>query len=218
MNKFLRSNAFMLYCPIFESMHIILRQPIIKKTDGDFAMSARTNRQTILHQGKVFRLVNEKYTLENGVTSDMDFIQHPGAAAMVPMLNQTEVVLIKQYRHAVREFIWEIPAGTLEPEESAIQCAKRELIEEIGYSASAWQQLGTITPLPGCSDERIHIFLASELQPAKQDLDEDELLKVHKLELSTALEMIFSGEIQDGKTISGLFLAFNWIKKNRPDI
>ena len=181
-------------------------------------MSATINSQTTLHQGRVFRLVNETYTLANGVTSNMDFIQHPGAAAMVPMLNQSEVVLIKQYRHAIRKFIWEIPAGTIDPEESAIHCAKRELIEEIGYSANVWHQLGTITPLPGCSDERIHIFLASELQPANQDLDDDELLNVHSMELSKAMEMIFSGEIQDGKTISGLYLAFNWIKKNRPDI
>ena len=181
-------------------------------------MSATINSQTTLHQGRVFRLVNETYSLANGVTSDMDFIQHPGAAAMVPMLNQSEVVLIKQYRHAIRKFIWEIPAGTIDPEESAIHCAKRELIEEIGYSANVWHQLGTITPLPGCSDERIHIFLASELQPANQDLDDDELLNVHSMELSKAMEMIFSGEIQDGKTISGLYLAFNWIKKNCPDI
>ena len=181
-------------------------------------MSATINSQTTLHQGRVFRLVNETYSLANGVTSDMDFIQHPGAAAMVPMLNQSEVVLIKQYRHAIREFIWEIPAGTIDPEESAIHCAKRELIEEIGYSANDWHQLGTITPLPGCSDELIRIFLATELQPADQNLDDDELLNVHSMELSKAMEMIFSGEIQDGKTISGLFLAFNWIKKNRPDI
>ena len=180
-------------------------------------MPATIDSQTTLHHGRVFRLVNEKYTLDNGVTSDMDFIQHPGAAAMVPMLNQTEVVLIKQYRHAVREFIWEIPAGTLDPDESAIHCAKRELIEEIGYSANDWHQLGTITPLPGCSDERIHIFLASSLQPAKQDLDDDELLNVHNMELSKTLEMILSGEIQDGKTISGLFLAFNWLKQRYKD-
>ena len=176
-------------------------------------MSATINSQTALHQGRVFRLVNEEYTLKNGVTSDMDFIQHPGAAAMVPILNQTEIVLIKQYRHAIREFIWEIPAGTMDPEESAIHCAKRELIEEIGYSANDWHQLGTITPLPDCTDECIHIFLASDLLPAKQDLDDDEMLNVHIMELSKALEMILSGEIQDGKTISGLFLAFNWLKK-----
>ena len=177
-------------------------------------MSATINSRSTLHQGRVFNLINENYTLENGVTTDMDFVQHPGAAAMVPMLNQTEVVLIKQYRHAIREFIWEIPAGTLDPEESAINCAKRELIEEIGYSADKWHQLGTITPLPACSDERIHIFMASELKPAKQNLDADEMLNVHKMQLGKVLQMILNGEIQDGKTISGLFLAFNWLKKN----
>ena len=179
-------------------------------------MSATINSQATLHQGRIFRLVNEKYTLDNGVASDMDFIQHPGAAAMVPMLNHTDVILIKQYRHAIRKFIWEIPAGTLDPDESPINCAKRELIEEIGYSANDWHQLGTITPLPGCTNERIHIFLASELNPAKQNLDDDEMLNVHKMELSKAVQMILTGEIQDSKTISALFLAFNWLKKH-PD-
>jgi ADP-ribose pyrophosphatase len=132
---------------------------------------------------------------------------------MVPMLNNQEVVLIKQYRHAIREFIWEIPAGTLDPNESPITCAKRELIEETGYSATDWHQLGTITPLPGCSNERIHIFLASDLKPAEQQLDDDEMLNVHEMNLSEALQMILTGEISDGKTISGLFLASHWLNR-----
>ena len=177
-------------------------------------MTATINSHTTLHQGKIFSLVKENYTLDNGVTAEMDFIQHPGAAAMVPMLNQTDVILIKQYRHAIREFIWEIPAGTLDTRESAINCAKRELVEEIGYSASEWHQLGTITPLPGCSNERIHIFLALDLRPAEQHLDEDEMISVKILKFDNALKMISTGEISDGKTISGLFLAFNWLKKN----
>jgi ADP-ribose pyrophosphatase len=181
-------------------------------------MSAIINSHATLHQGRIFKLVSENYTLENGVIADMDFIQHPGAAAMVPMLNREEVVLIKQYRHAIREFIWEIPAGTLDPQEAPIHCAKRELIEETGYSSNRWHQLGTITPLPGCSNERIHIFLATDLQPAKQALDKDELLNVHSMELKKALQLILSGEINDGKTISALFLALNWLEKNRPEI
>jgi ADP-ribose pyrophosphatase len=180
-------------------------------------MPATINSHMILHEGRVFNLVKENYTLENGVTADMDFIEHPGAAAMVPMLNQKEVVLIKQYRHTLRKFIWEIPAGTLNPGESPLNCAKRELIEETGYSATDWVQLGTITPLPGCSDERIHIFLAQELQPAKQHLDDDEMLQVCQVDLDEALQMILKGEISDGKTISGLFLAFNRLKNRHPD-
>jgi ADP-ribose pyrophosphatase len=181
-------------------------------------MSATINSYSTLHEGRVFNLVTEHYTLENGVTSDMDFIQHPGAAAMVPMINNEEVVLIKQYRHAIREFIWEIPAGTLDLNESPLSCARRELIEEIGYSATDWHQLGTITPLPGCSNERIHIFLALDLKPAEQNLDDDEMINVHKMNFSEALQMIESGKISDGKTISGLFLAFNWLKNNHPAI
>ena len=179
-------------------------------------MSAIINKSATLHKGRVFSLMNENYTLDNGVTADMDFIQHPGAAAMVPMLNYQEVVLIKQYRHAIRKFIWEIPAGTLDPNESPINCARRELIEEIGYSATDWHQLGTITPLPGCSDERIHIFLALDLKPAQQELDDDEMINVHKMDLSEAMQMILAGEISDGKTISGLFLASHWLDRKRP--
>ena len=153
-------------------------------------MSAAINSRVTLHQGRVFNLVNENYTLDNGVTADIDFIVHPGAAAMVPMLNTKEVVLIKQYRHAIGEFIWEIPAGTLDPGESPLDCARRELIEEIGFSAMDWQPLGAITPLPGCSNECIHIFLASDLEPADQHLDDDEMINVHALKLTEALEMI----------------------------
>ena len=181
-------------------------------------MSASINSSINLYAGRVFNLVKENYTLDNGVTSEMDFVQHPGAAAMVPMLNQTEVILIKQYRHAIREFIWEIPAGTLDPLESPINCAKRELVEEIGYLAHDWHQLGTITPLPGYSNERIHIFLASDLKPAEQHLDEDEMINVKVVKFDEALKMILAGEISDGKTISGLFLASHWLTKNRPDL
>jgi ADP-ribose pyrophosphatase len=181
-------------------------------------MSAIINKSATLHKGRVFSLVNENYTLENGVTSEMDFIQHPGAAAMVPLLNNQEVVLIKQYRHAIREFIWEIPAGTLDAGESPLNCARRELVEETGYSADGWHQLGTITPLPGCSDERIHIFLASDLKPAEQQLDDDEILNVYPVAFNDALQMILAGKISDGKTISGLFLASNWLKNNNHKI
>jgi len=176
-------------------------------------MPATINSRMTLHKGRVFELVNENYTLENGVAADMDFIQHPGAVAVVPMLNQEDVILIKQYRHAVREFIWEIPAGTIDSQESPMGCARRELIEETGYSAGEWHKLGEITPLPGYSDERIHIFLASNLKPAEQNLDKDEMLSVHRLQFKAAVQMILTGEIQDGKTISGLFLALNWQKK-----
>lgn len=160
-----------------------------------------------MHEGKVFRLVRENVTLENGVTIDLDIIHHPGASAIVPLTENKTLLMIKQYRHAVGDFIWEIPAGTLDPDETPLHCAKRELIEETGFSARAWQKLGEITPLPGYSDERIHIFLATNLTPASQDLDMDEILHVHRVGFDDAVDMVHRGEIEDGKTISGLFMA-----------
>ncbi|MFC1882862.1 NUDIX hydrolase, partial [Thermodesulfobacteriota bacterium] len=124
------------------------------------------------------------------------------------------IVLLKQYRHALKKYIWEIPAGTLDPQEEIINCAKRELIEETGYSAAQWHRLGEITPVPGYSDERIHIFLATELQPADQNLDEDEVIQVQAVDFLKALEMMGDGEIQDAKSIAGLFLASQWLKSN----
>ena len=178
-------------------------------------MSATINSRKIIHKGSVYELVSENTTLDNGVTTDIEFIHHPGATAIVPMLDAAHIILINQYRHSLRKFIWEIPAGTLNPRESAITCARRELTEETGYTAQNWNQLAEITPVPGYSDERIHIFLASDLEPAAQCLDSDEILKVHKLKLEETFSMIQNGEIQDSKTISGLFLAYTWLQKNR---
>lgn len=171
-------------------------------------MSATINNRRTIHKGRVYELVSENITLENGVTTDTEFIHHPGATAIVPMLDETHIILINQYRHALRKFIWEIPAGTLNPGETAITCARRELSEETGYAAKKWKQLAEITPVPGYSDERIYIYLATDLEPAGQSLDSDEILNVHTLKFEEALNMIHNGEIQDSKTISGLYLAY----------
>ena len=175
-------------------------------------MSLKVNNRTIVYHGKIFELITENITLENGTTTDVEFIEHPGAAAIIPFLDDNRIVLLKQYRHALKKYIWEIPAGTLDPQEEIISCAKRELIEETGYSASGWQKIGEITPVPGYSDERIHIYLATELQPAEQHLDADEVIQVQEVEFTKALEMIGNGKIQDAKSIAGLFMASAWLK------
>ena len=176
-------------------------------------MSATINNRITVYHGKVFELISENVTLENGTTTDVEFIEHPGATAIIPFSDDTRVVLLKQYRHALKKYIWEIPAGTLDPQEETIRCAQRELIEETGYSADNWHKLGEITPLPGYSDERIHIFLARDLQPAERHLDKDEIIDVHEVKFTEALDMIKRGEIQDGKSIAGLYLASNSIHK-----
>ncbi|MBA3036414.1 MAG: NUDIX hydrolase [Desulfobacterium sp.] len=174
-------------------------------------MPAKLNSSKIIYKGKVFSFFSDNVTLPNGLTTNIDVIRHPGASAIVPLLNDNEIILIKQYRYAVGGFIWEIPAGVLDPGEAPLECAKRELIEETGYSANEMEKLTEIVPVPGYSDERIHIFLATGLSESKQNLDDDEILKVHTLKLDAAMEMIRSGEITDSKTIAGLFLASQFL-------
>ena len=177
-------------------------------------MAIKINNRSTIHQGRVYSLVSENVTFDNRVTTDVEFIKHPGAAAIIPMIDPTHVILLKQYRHALRKHIWEIPAGTIDPRESVINCAKRELTEETGFSADQWYRLGEITPVPGYSDERIHIFLATELQSAERHLDEDEIIQVHDVACEEVLDMLKRGDIQDAKSIAGLFLAFEWLKEN----
>jgi len=174
-------------------------------------MGGKTLEQTHLHHGRVFSLFRDRVALENGVTVDLDVVRHPGAAAMVPLTDKRTLLMIRQYRHAVGGCIWEIPAGTLAPEETPLACAQRELVEEIGYAARTWHKLGEITPVPGYSDERIHIFCARDLSPAAQNLDRDEIIDVHEIAFDEAIRMVERGEIQDAKTLSGLFLTGLWL-------
>ncbi|BBO73589.1 NUDIX domain-containing protein [Desulfosarcina widdelii] len=169
--------------------------------------TAVCNRSTLILKGRVFDFYAENVTLPNDVTLEMEIIRHPGAAAIVPVMADGRVLLLQQYRHAVGGFIWEIPAGTLDPKEDPLVCARRELVEETGYSARYFEKLAEITPLPAYSDERIHLFLGTGLEKATQDLDADELLYVHPVEYQRCLDMIAAGEIQDAKTISALHLS-----------
>jgi ADP-ribose pyrophosphatase len=177
-------------------------------------MPASVNCRNVMHRGRVFQLVRENVTLDNGTTTDLDFIEHPGAAAIVALTGENDVVLVRQYRHALGQYIWEIPAGTLDPGEPVLDCARRELAEETGYAAAEWRKLGEITPVPGYSDERIHLFLATGLSAAAQRLDADEVLEAHGRPLAEAAAMIARGEIQDAKSICALLLAQNWLGRH----
>ncbi|RJR24133.1 MAG: NUDIX hydrolase [Desulfobacteraceae bacterium] len=175
-------------------------------------MGAKLENTTIIHAGRVFTLAKERLTLENGNTVDLEIIRHPGAAAIVPLKGKDNLLLIKQFRRAAGGYIWEIPAGTLNKGEDPLTCAHRELEEETGFSARSMEKMGEIIPVPGYSDERIHIFLAADLVPATQNLDKDELLSVHEIPVSEAISMALAGRIQDGKTLAGLF--FLNLKRN----
>jgi ADP-ribose pyrophosphatase len=174
-------------------------------------MSAKVNASKLLHIGRVFNIYQDNVTLDNGISLNMEIIRHPGASAIVAMTPEKEILLVKQYRYAIGGFIWEIPAGTFLGQESPIECAQRELVEETGYAADTWKKIGEITPVPGYSDERIHLFLARDLTKKAQNLDQDEVLAVHKISYQKVLNLIDKGEIQDAKTLSALFLATSLI-------
>ncbi len=162
-----------------------------------------------------FKMVHEDVILENGVKAGFDTIRHPGGAAIVPFLPGGKIVLINQFRHALNEYIWEIPAGTLDIGESFMDCAKRELTEETGYKAESWESLCKIISVPGYSDEIIEIFLAWNLEEAIRNPDDDEILKVRITDFAKALEMVTDGRIKDSKTICGLFAAHARLQDNR---
>ena len=157
-----------------------------------------------IYTGKVVTLNVDTVKLPNGVTIDLETIRHPGAAAVVPMKDDGTVVLIRQFRHAVGGFIYEIPAGKLSPGEDPLHCAARELEEEVGYRAASFELLSSIFTAPGFADEVIHVYKATGLIKGRQQLDQDEVLEIVEMPLTAAMERIVDGTIRDGKTIVGL--------------
>lgn len=157
-----------------------------------------------IYTGKVVTLNVDTVQLPNGITVELETIRHPGAAAVVPMKADGIVVLIRQFRHAAGGFIYEIPAGKLHPGEDPLDCASRELEEEIGYRASSFDLLSSIFTAPGFADEVIHVYQANGLTKGQQQLDRDEVLDVIEMPLTEAVKKIEDGTIRDAKTIVGL--------------
>ncbi|HVM96372.1 MAG TPA: NUDIX hydrolase [Candidatus Acidoferrales bacterium] len=167
-----------------------------------------------IYKGRVVDLYLESAELPNGVTVNLEIVRHPGASAIVALDDSEAVTLIRQYRYAAGEFIWEIPAGKLDGEEPGV-CAARELREEAGLIAREMIHLGSVLTTPGFTDERIHLFLARGLTAVAQELEADEILTVSRVPLPQALQMIQRGEIQDGKSIVALYLASEFLKREK---
>lgn len=170
-------------------------------------MSVRINSsKTVFNVGR-FRLDTENVTLDNGVDTTIHVLRHPGAVAIVPFVDEATILMVHQYRHALGDYIWEIPAGTIDAGEPPMDCAGRELIEETGFRGCRFTRLGEIYTAPGYSNERLHLFMAFDLEPDVQNLEPDEVLRVKQTSFADALAMIDSGDIRDAKTIAGLLLA-----------
>ncbi len=160
-----------------------------------------TNR---VHSGKVLKLDLDTVALPNGRTIELEILRHPGASAVVPLKEDGKVILIRQLRHAANGFIYEIPAGKLDPHEDPKDCAARELEEEVGYRAGSLELLTSIWTAPGFTDEVIHIYQGTKLEAGKQELDQDEILEIVEWPLEEAIAKIHDGTIRDAKTIIGL--------------
>lgn len=170
-----------------------------------------------VYTGRVVTLNLDTLTLPNGRTVTLETIRHAGASAVVPLKDDGTVVLIRQFRHAAGGFIFEIPAGTLKDGEAPEVCAARELEEEIGYRASAFEHLTSILPAPGYTDEVIHIYKGTGLTKSAQNLDHDEVLEIVEMPLAQAVEEIRTGRIRDSKTIIGLLMVYKTKKGSRPE-
>ncbi|MBL8998473.1 MAG: NUDIX hydrolase [Gemmatimonadales bacterium] len=154
----------------------------------------------------------DRVRFPDGSEGEQVLIHHPGASAVVPFLSDIQgkdpqVLLLKQYRYAVADTLWEIPAGRLEPAEAPLACAHRELKEETGCTAAKMELLTSMWTTPGFTNEKIHIFMASELTRGSANRESDEFIEVVPTPLTTALRMIEAGEITDAKTIIGLLFA-----------
>lgn len=165
-----------------------------------------------VHSGRIVHLDVDTVRFPNGSTGTIELFRHPGASAVVPFLSDPagedpQLLLIRQYRYAAGGYLWEIPAGRLDPGENPAVCAARELEEETGCTAERVERLTTILTTPGFCDEQIHLFIATGLTRGEHRREADEFLEVETVPLSRALAMIERGEIRDSKTVCGLLYA-----------
>ena len=159
----------------------------------------------LAYQGTVLKVYKDHMKFSNGNTEDWDFIHHDGAAAVIPVMDDGKILMVKQYRNALERDTLEIPAGKLDdPDEEGIVCASRELKEETGYSSDDLEWLLTIRTTVAFCNERIEVFVARNLIPGEQHLDEDEFVDVKAYKLEELKEMIFEGKIQDSKTMAAI--------------
>ena len=182
---------------------------------GHDDLHEQTLSSEFVYDGRVVNLYLDTVRLPNGKTARRELIRHPGAVAIVPVDAEGSVILVRQFRYAAGRVLWEVPAGTLEPDEDPNVCAHRELQEEIGHKAGKLERLGGIFVAPGYTSEFIHLYLATDLSESRLEGDSDEFIQVERLSWREVRRNIRSGELEDGKSISSLFLARDYLTRDR---
>jgi len=164
-------------------------------------------RSEKIYQGRVFGVRCDKISLPNGKSVELDIVEHPGAVVLVPVDDQGHIWFVRQYRHASRVELLELPAGSLEPGEAPEACALREVREEIGMAAGHIEKIGEFYMAPGYSTEFLHVYLATDLHPSPLAADDDEFLSIETLPIVEVFDMVEAGQIHDCKTLASLYLA-----------
>ena len=168
-----------------------------------------------IFSGRIVTLKLEKVRLPDNSLADYEMVYHRGGTAIVAINENNEVCLLKHYRPAVQDWVWEIPAGMLEKDDaSTLARAQTELQEETGFRAAKWQALGFVQSSPGVFTEKVHLFVASGLTPGEQQLEQGEVLEVHWVKIQDAIADIYKGIINDAKTCIGLFRAAEKLQLN----
>ena len=178
----------------------------LKLTGRGHTLSSKT-----VYQGKVFWVTSDKVTEPGGVTATRDVIRHNGSVVILAADTRTNpadpgILLIRQWRHAAQQFLLELPAGRIEPGEKLIPAAKRELLEETGYTAKKWSRHTKYYASPGFLTEAMNILLAEDLTVGAATPEDDEKIEIHMTPLSEVLRLINAGKIHDGKTLIGVLL------------
>lgn len=188
-----------------------------KSPDSGQVAGAGLLSSKVVHDGRVVHLSVDRVRFPDGREGELELIRHRGAAAVVPILGGVTdrdplVVLIRQYRYAAGGVLFEIPAGIPEEGEAWEDCARRELEEETGYRAGRLEPLNSLFTTPGFTNEKIHFFLATELEDGEVRRDEDEYIEVLRMPFSEALAKIRSGDIQDGKSVAALLFTDRFLR------
>lgn len=171
------------------------------------SMKETTVSSDLIYTGKTIQLRVDTVEVPNRGYQKREIIEHKGAVAILAITKENKVVLVKQFRKAIEQEIYELPAGKIEIGETPLDCAYRELKEETGYSANSMKLIHKYYPTPGFSNQLVFIYLAKDLIPGEKQLEEDEFLEVYEVDLETAYKMVYENEICDSKTVIGLLLS-----------